>query len=285
MAVRVVTDSTCDLPAELTAQLGIEVVPCNVHFGTEVYRDGSELTTDEFFRRLAASKKLPTTSQPSVGVLLETYRRVAEGGADVVAIHISERLSGTLESARLARASHPTPGRIHLVDSKQASLGLGLVVLEAAERAQGGASAAEVVRAAEEAAARTRIFAVLDTLEYLQRGGRIGRVQAFLGIALKIKPLITIEGGEAHPLERPRSTAKGVERLLARVAGLGALRRLGVIHSTVPQVADALAQRLAPVVPTGRLVRGRFGPVLGVHVGPGAFGVAVLLETPLAAPA
>ncbi|MSQ33620.1 MAG: DegV family protein [Dehalococcoidia bacterium] len=282
MAIRIVTDSTCDLPLELTQQLGIEVVPCNVHFGTEVYRDGLELTTDEFFRRLAASKRLPTTSQPSVGVLLDTYRRAAEDGADVVSIHVSERLSGTLESARLARASHPTPDRIHLVDSKQASIGLGLVVLEAVERAQGGASAAEVVAAAEGAATRARIFAVLDTLEYLQRGGRIGRAQAFLGGVLKVKPMITIEGGEVHPLERPRSTAKAVERLLARVAALGALRRLGVTHSTVPEVADTLAQRLAPVVASGRLVRGRFGPVLGVHVGPGAFGVAVLPETPLA---
>ncbi len=284
MAIRIVTDSTCDLPPELAQQLGIEVVPCNVHFGTEVYRDGLELTTDEFFRRLATSKRLPTTSQPSVGVLLEAYRRAADGDTDVVSIHVSERLSGTLESARLARASHPTPGRIHIVDSKQASIGLGLVVLEAAELARAGAPVAAVVAAAEEAAARTRIFAVLDTLEYLQRGGRIGRVQAFLGSVLKVKPMITIEGGEAHPLERPRNTAKAVERLLARVAALGALRRLGVIHSTVPEVADALAQRLAPVVASGRLVRGRFGPVLGVHVGPGAFGVAVLPETPLASP-
>lgn len=281
MTIRIVTDSTCDLPPELTRRLGIEVVPCNVHFGTNVYRDGIDLSSDDFFRRLISSRVLPTTSQPAAGVFLEAYRRVTASGDEVVSIHISERLSGTLESARMACASYSDPTRIHIVDSQQASLGLGLIVLEAAQAAQSGLSAAAVTELAQAAAARTRVLCALDTLEYLRRGGRIGRVQTFLGGMLKVKPIITVEHGEAHPLERPRTAARALERLLARVAGLGNPRRLGIIHSTVPDLADTLAARLAGSVPPERLVRGRFGPVLGVHVGPGAFGVAVLTEAAL----
>ena len=217
MTVRVITDSTADLPPEMAAELGIEVVPLNVHFGTDTFRDGIDLSADEFYERLVASSCPPTTSQPSVGAFLEVYQKALEGADGIVSVHISAKLSGTWNSAIQAREQLADPSRVQVVDTGQASMGLGWVAVAAARAAQAGASLEEVAREAQSTAEQVRVLFLVDTLEFLQKGGRIGKAQAMFGSVLSIKPLLTIQEGEVHPMERVRTRGKGVARLVQLV--------------------------------------------------------------------
>ncbi len=274
VAVRVVTDSTADLPLELAQRWGIVVVPLNLHFGQQVYRDGVDLSADAFYQKLVASPSLPTTSQPSIGAFLETYHLLVEQGDQVVSVHISSKLSGTYNSALRARQELPASAQLETVDSQQGSMGLGLIVLQAARAAAQGGSLEQVVRVAKEAIGRVHFFGLVDTLEYLQKGGRIGKAQAFLGALLRVKPLITCREGEVHPLERAHSRARGVQRLEELVRELAPVQDLGVIHSTTPDEAHALAGRLRSLT-AGDVVVSQVGPVVGTYLGPGVLGVAV----------
>lgn len=278
MAVQIVTDSTADLPQELVQRLGITVVPLNLHFGTQVYRDGVDIQAEEFYRRLVTANPLPTTSQPAVGAFVECYEALADGGEPVVSIHIASKLSGTINSALQARQQVGDSMSIEVVDSQTASLGLGLIVLAAAEAAGGGASLEEVLHVTREAVARTRVFFMVDTLEYLQRGGRIGKGQAFLGSVLNIKPILEIHQGEVLPVERVRTRSKALQRLSSLVDALGPAASLAVAYSTASEEAHALAQRLLPHVPADKRHVMRIGPVIGVHAGPGCVGVGVVCQ-------
>ena len=274
MTVRVITDSTADLPPEMAAELGIEVVPLNVHFGTDTFRDGIDLSADEFYQRLVASARPPTTSQPSVGAFLEVYQKALEGGADgIVSVHISAKLSGTWNSSVQAREQLEDPSRVEVADTGQASMGLGWVAVAAARAAQAGASLEEVAREARSTAEQVRVLFLVDTLEYLQKGGRIGKAQAMFGSVLSIKPLLTIEEGEVHPLERVRTRGKAVARLVQLVQEAAPLQSLAVLHTTTEDEARALAERLGPCVPGGEVVVGRLGTVVGTYAGPGLLGV------------
>ena len=275
MAVRVITDSTADLPPELAADHGITVVPLNIHFGEEVYRDGLDISPDEFYQRLVSSPRLPTTSQPSVGAFMEAYQGVLEGAQGIVSVHISAKLSGTCNSALQAREELSGTVPIEVVDTGQASLGLGLAALAAARAAQSGGSFAEVVEEARRTAGQASVLFMVDTLEYLQKGGRIGKAAAFLGGILNIKPLLSIRDGEVHPLERARTRGKAVDRLMELVQEAMPLQELWAMHSTTPQEAQELAQRLAPCVPGGQVLVGRLGSVVGTYVGPGLLGVGL----------
>lgn len=278
MAVRVVTDSTSDLPPQVAQELGVVVVPLNVHFGTEQYRDGIDISADEFYRRLIQGSVFPTTSQPSPGTFLETYNALAEETDEIISIHFSSKLSRTFDSALLAKQDVKKPCQIEVVDSKQASMGIGLVVIAAARAAQGGASLSEVVEVSTNAVDGIRTFFTCDTLEYLRKGGRIGKVSAFLGSLLNIKPILTVKDGEAHPLERVRTRSKALDRLYELVANLSNIADMTLAYSTNQEDADKLAQRLSAHFPIERMYKARFGPVLGTHIGPGAVGVAVRLE-------
>ena len=277
MAVKVVTDSTADLPPELARRLGITVVPLNLHFGDEVYRDGVDLTPDAFYQRLVSASPLPTTSQPSVGAFLELYRDLVGGGDPVVSIHISSKLSGTYNSANQAR-QELADAQIEVIDSLQGSLGLGLMVMQAARAASQGQSLEQVTQVTRQAMGRVYFFGLLDTLEYLQKGGRIGRAQAFLGSLLRVKPILTCRDGEVHPLERAHSRTRGIQRLEELARELAPIQDLGVLHSTTPEEAHALAERLRPLA-SGEVVMSQVGPVVGTYLGPGVLGVA-LCQTP-----
>ena len=205
MTVKVVTDSTADLPDSLVRELGLEVVPLNVHFGTTVYRDGIDLDVDEFFRRLVSSPQVPTTSQPSVGDFVDVYRRLGEDASAIVSVHLSTKLSGTINAATQAIDSEELPCPVTVVDSRSASIGTGLVAVAAARAAQAGDSLEKVVQAAYKVASSLRVLITMDTLEYLQKGGRIGKVSAFLGTLLRIKPILMCQDGELHPLDDRRS--------------------------------------------------------------------------------
>ncbi|MBI2846357.1 MAG: DegV family protein [Chloroflexi bacterium] len=273
--IRVVTDSTSDIPKEIAQGLGITVVPCNVHFGEEVYRDGADLTADDFYQRLTQSTVFPTTSQPSAGVFLEAYRQLAQETDQIVSIHISAKLSGTINSAMTAVQSLGGRCRIEIVDSAQTTMALGLIAIAAAEAAKGGQTLEGVLKTTREAISTTRVFALLDTLEYLKRGGRIGKLQAFLGSLLNIKPILTVKDGEAHPMERVRTKAKGMDRLFALAKGCMPANDIAVVYSTNQGDAEAFTRRLGAIYPAARIRRARIGPVLGAHLGPGAIGVVV----------
>ena len=276
MAVRVVTDSTADLPPALAQELGITVVPLNVHFGADVYRDGVDITADQFYAMLASSPNLPTTSQPSVGDFLETYESLSEESDGIVSIHLSGKLSGTLNSAEQAKQQMQGDTRVETVDSMQASLGLAMVVVAAARAAQSGGDVDDVLRAAKEAIVRAGFFGLLDTLRYLEKGGRIGKAQAFVGSLLQVKPLLTIRDGEAHPLERARNRARGTRRLYEIAREHAPLADLAVAYTTTPDEAHALAERLRPLHPTGDVFVSQVGPVVGTYLGPKVLSLALL---------
>jgi len=277
MAVRVVTDSTADLPPALASEWGITVVPLNVHFGEESFKDGVDLKADQFFERLASSPQLPTTSQPSIGEFLDIYRALTASGDEVVSIHISAKLSGTMNSARQAQAELGAEGRVEVIDSLFCSMVLGLIVLEAAEEAQKeGSSLQSVVARTDDAIARAKLLAVLDTLEYLAKGGRIGKAQSFLGGLLQVKAMIEVKDGEVYPVERVRTRERSLERLVELVKGHGAMERMTVVHANAAEDAERVAQQVQPLLVRGSVVQSIIGPVIGTYAGPGAIGVGFL---------
>jgi DegV family protein with EDD domain len=276
MTVGVVTDSTAGLtPAEAEAY-GVTVVPLNVLFGQESLRDGVDIQAEAFYRRLSGAKVLPKTSQPSVGAFAQTYQRLTASGDQVLSIHISSKLSGTLNSARTARDSLADPSSVMLLDSESVSAQLGFAVLAAAAAARDGAGLEQARAAAESAIRRSRLYVVLDTLEYLQRGGRIGRARAWIGGVLNVKPVLTVREGEVAPLERVRSRARALDRLAELVIAHQNAEAVAVFHSGAEQAAEQLRARVSAALPKARIWPGWLGPVVGVYAGPGALGAVVL---------
>lgn len=276
MAVRVVTDSTCDLPADLAAELGIVVVPLNVYFGEEEFLDGVEITSDEFYERLVASPELPKTSQPRVEAFREAYESTAEETEEIVSIHVSSKLSGTLNSASIAREQVSHALRIEVIDSYNVSVGLGMIAMEAARAANAGASMPEVVRAARSAMDRVWWVAFLDTLQYLHKGGRIGRARSLVGSLLSIKPLLHCEDGEVAPFERIRTRNRVVERLFEVATDDLAVGMVFVAGGVNRDEVEDFRERLEPMMPHTEFHSAQFGPAVGVYTGPTALGVGGL---------
>ena len=283
MAIKLVTDSTSDLPREVAEQWDITVIPCNIHFEDEVFKDGIDIGPDEFYRRLVSSPKLPTTAQPSMNDFLQVYKSLWDGEHDILSIHLSAKLSGTLNSANQAREALPSEvlgdgggRRLEIIDSQLTSMGLGLITLAAARLVKAGASFDEAVESVQTSLSRTHCYFLLDTLEYLQKGGRIGKASAFLGSILSIKPILKVQEGQAHPVERVRTKGRGLERLSEIIRSLAPAQGLSVLHSTTPDEAGALMERLGDLVPERELILSRFGPVMGTYLGPGALGVSLM---------
>jgi DegV family protein with EDD domain len=272
MAVRVVTDSACDLPPEVCDALGIEVVPLTIRFGDREYVDRKELTSDEFWRQLESSSVLPETAAPSVGVFEETFRRLHDGGADgIVCVNLSAQLSATMQSAQVAAKALDGLCPIEIVDSASASMGIGILALLAARRASEGADVSTIAREISARRDHQKLFAALDTLEYLRRGGRIGGAQAMLGSMLSIKPIITVEHGAVEQAGKVRTRSKALRFMLDRIPD-GAVESICVMHSGATDLDDFL-ETLRPKVPGAEIVVGDIGPVVGVHVGPRAVGL------------
>ena len=279
MAVRVVTDSVSDIPPDIVEELGITVVPAYVRFGDTDYKDGVELTTDQFFDRLLNGPDFPATSQPSVGDFVTTYNSVADGADGIVSIHVSSKLSGTINSAQQGASRTDADCPIEIVDTFQASMGAGLITIAAARAARYGESLEEVVETARDAVRRSQCVCLLDTVEYLVKGGRIGKAQGMVGSLLKIKPLIIVRDGEVDSFARERTRRRGVARLQTAAAEFAPLRAAAVMYSTSRDEAESLAQLLSSSISGGdRPVVARFGPALGTYVGPNALGIAVLSE-------
>ncbi len=273
MAVKVITDSTADLPEEVIKDLDIGIVPLTVLFGDEAYKDGVEITREEFFDRLARGPVHPRTSQPPIGDFVDVYKSLAEQGHDIVSVHISEKLSGSLNSARLAAAELPD-ANITIVDSQLAALALGLVVKTTAEAARDGKSPEAVAAVARDAASKTNCYVILDTLEYLQKGGRIGKAQALLGSLISIKPILTVRDGEVHPYEKIRTHARAVARLREIASQKAPYAELALIQEGHPETLKGLLDHLSALSNRPAIV-GKLGVVVGVYAGPGVVGIAL----------
>jgi DegV family protein with EDD domain len=274
--VAIVTDSTADLTPEMVEELGVTIVPLQVIFGNEAYREGVDITTEEFYERLVKSRPLPTTSAPSVGDFQEVYERLLKEVDSIVSIHIGAKLSGTVQAAQTARQSLVKPERIEIVDSQMISLAMGFAIMDAVEAAHGGAKLAVVKAVAESALQRVQVRFMLDTLEYLRRGGRVGHARAYLGTLLSIKPILSFREGELYPEERVRTRPRGLERMIQWAVRQQKVKRVAVGHSTTPDEAESIRERLAMAFPNVKVHLIRFGPVLGTHAGPGIVGVGVM---------
>ena len=277
MAIKVVTDSTSDLPADVAESLGIEVVPLNVHFGSDVYKDRVNLMPDAFYDKLINGDVLPTTSQPSVGEFIDVYERLGSDADGIVSVHISEKLSGTMNSARLASQQANADCPIEVVDTFQVSMGVGICAMEAAEVANSGGDMNQVILAARNAVTRSQCFFMLETLEFLQKGGRIGKAQALIGNLLKIRPMLMLQEGEVHPLGRERTRRKGIAKLVDTVEELAPISGLAVMYSTVLDEAQTLAQNISKFMIEGREpMMLQIGPVIGTYAGPDTLGIALI---------
>ena len=280
MAVQVVTDSTSDISPQDAEELGVTVVPAIVAFGDDVFRDRVDITPSEFYERLVNSRDFPKTSQPSVEAFATVYREIAANGHDIASIHVSSKLSGTLNSASIASETSELETRIELLDSYTAGVGLRAVVEAAAAQAREGAPLEEVTAAARSVMARCRVVVAVDTLEYLQKGGRIGRASAFLGSALRIKPLIQIDGGEVAPFDRVRTRSKAVKRLEEVALEDLTLEKLFVIYSDNDTSATELVEHVSPHLPHTRIEVIQTGPTVGAYLGPNALGICAVRRSP-----
>ncbi len=276
MTVKIIADSMADLPVDLIKKLDITVIPVNVLFGTDVYRDGVDLTTDQFYSKLVASKTLPTTAVPPLGVFIDTYEKVAKTADEILVVTISHKLSGTYDTAVKAIELAKTKKRIEVIDSMHVIMAEGLIAVQAAKAAQAGAGLDELVKQARNNIPRVEERMAFDTLEYLKRGGRIGSAQAFLGSILKLNPVLRLKDGEVYPLSRERSRAKAIEVLFNSVLEYSSVDAIAVEDATTPDEADKLAQRLKIRFPNKPIYRSKVGAVMGVHVGPSIIAVSVL---------
>jgi DegV family protein with EDD domain len=271
VGVRVVTDSSCDLPVARAEELGIEIVPLTIRFGAKEYVDRVELSNEEFWRKVATSDVLPETAAPSAGAFEETFRRLADEGADgIVCINLSSRLSATMQSAQLAGKALKGTCPVEVVDSLTVSMGLGLQCIKAVRLAAEGGDVDSIARATADQALRTRLFGALDTLEHLRRGGRIGAAQALLGGVLSIKPVIEVRDGAVAEAGKVRTRSKSLQLLADKVNHADQAEQVFVFDAQAPDI-DELVGLIT--VPREEIEFGTIGPVIGTHAGPRTIGV------------
>jgi len=277
--VRIATDSTADIPPSLVSELEIAVVPCQVYWGQEIYRDGVDLSPLVFYEKLARSSELPRTSQPPISQFVQTYQRLlqVEQGEAVVSIHVAGNLSGTLNAAWAAAQTLPEPSRVEVIDSGQVSMGMGWAVIEAAKLARKGATQGEISQEVRAMLPRLRAAAMIDTLENLYKGGRISQVTAALGTAFQIKPLINIQDGYVEVVGKVRTRSKALGRLEAIVRDWGGLAELIVLHAGAENLAEELAGLLQDLTPARYPSIQPAGSALVTHLGLGAVGVCALV--------
>jgi DegV family protein with EDD domain len=276
MPVKIVTDSVSDIPASVVKELDISVIPVLVRFGLETYRDGIDINNDQFYEKLVTSKVVPTTSVPSLDMFARTYAKLSEETDEILVIMLSARLSGLYNAALQSANLVENKCRIEIMDSKCAVMAQGFVVIKAARAAREGAGIDEIMELVRHDLPRVDIQAAFDTLEYLQRGGRIGKAQALLGSILKVNPIITLKDGLVEPAGRARSRAKAMDHLYEFVAGYSNIEELAVEGAACPDDVESMVKRLGALFPEERIYRSRTTPVIGTHTGPGLILVAVM---------
>jgi DegV family protein with EDD domain len=272
--IRLVADSACDLPTDVVTEHQLTIVPLTVRFGAE---DCTELSPEEFWAKSRRTPVLPETAAPAPGAFADAFRRLANEGADgVVCVTLSSKMSATIQSAQAAAREVADIIDVRVIDSLNVSLGMGLPVLEGARMAAAGKTLDEVADAVHSTASRMRVYATLDTLDNLKKGGRIGGAEAFLGSMLSIKPVIEVANGSVEQESKQRTRSRALRYLVDKVvhaSNSGQLDQLAVIHGDSSDV-DHFVQLLSAVVPRSRIMLGWVGPVIGAHAGPGVMAVA-----------
>jgi DegV family protein with EDD domain len=279
MSIRIVTDSTCDLPSEIISRYGIHVVPLYINTGRQGYLDGIDITREEFYERLPTFPEHPTTAVPSIERFRAAYNTLAdEGATEVLSIHISLALSAVMDVARIA-AEKTTSVPVIVIDSQQLSLGTGFLVQTAGEMAAAGSSISEIQVALQSQIQRSHVFAALDTVEYLKRSGRMNKYLASFATLLQIKPILTMFNGKPGT-ERVRTRDRAIKRLVEMLSALGRLERVAIVHThaSLERLAE-LRTLAASLLPGGDIITQDITPVIGAHIGPGALGFAVVVET------
>ena len=277
MTVKIITDSLSDITSDLADKLGVTVIPLTVLFGHETYLDRVTISTDEFYHRLIHGDVWPTTTQPAPSVFADIYNKLAKETDEILVITLSSKLSGTYQSALSARdLVENKKCRIEVIDSETVAMGIGLIVISAVKECQKGKNLDEMVDFVRRAMKRSHFIVYFDTLKYLAKGGRIGRAKGLLGAMLSIKQILTVKEGEMSPVTRFRSLTAGMEYLYTFITGFPNIEALAVEHTTLPDEADNLAERLSASFPRESIYRSTVSPVLGVHGGPGAVAVTVL---------
>lgn len=279
MTVRIVTDSTCDLPTETIARYGIHVIPLYINIGNQGYLDGIDISREEFYTRLPFFSTHPSTAVPSTERFVTAYNALAdEGASEVLSIHISTALSGMLNVASVA-AKETTSTHVTVFDSRQLSLGTGFLVETAAIMAAAGRSVDEILHKLNDQVQRTRVFAALDTLEFLKRSGRMNRYLAGLATLLQIKPIITMHDGKPGS-ERVRTQDHALKHVVEMLAAAGPLERFAMVHTHASQeILAKLRSMAAHLLPQGAILTVDITPVIGAHIGPGAVGFAIVQAT------
>lgn len=273
--VAIVTDSTSDLPRDVQSVMGISVIPLNVHFGDETYRDQVDLSTDAFFDKLATAPALPTTSQPSAGTFETAFRGLAAEHQAIVCVTISGKLSGTLQSAKIAAEAVAETIPVEIVDSRSVTYALGFQAIRAAGLARQGHDASSIAATLRAESGTYEVVFFVETLEHLRRGGRIGKAAQLVGSLLQLKPLLRLDEGQIVPFERTRTRSRALKALEDFALDLRGIDQLAVIYNTTPDDAARLKETLVSLVAGVDIPVIQFGPVVATHIGPGVVGLAI----------
>jgi DegV family protein with EDD domain len=276
MSIRIVTDSTADIPVEVAQKHNITVIPAYINIGDKSYLDGIDMSRKEFYELLPTLPEVPTTATPGVAIFTDLYEQLAkEGATEIISIHLSSTLSALYNTARLG-AEDAKSARVITVDSKQVSLGIGLLAIQASQLAANGSSVEEILTVLETLKPRTYVIAALDTLEYLRRSGRVSRFQSVFGTMLQVKPIIVVHEGDLG-LERTRTRKGAVDRLLALMQELGPHDQIAVLHTHTPNRAQELRQQIEQLFPSNPAeLMTEVTPIIGTHVGPETVAVAIV---------
>jgi DegV family protein with EDD domain len=275
VTVKIVTDSTADLPPDLIKELDITVVPACVIFGNKTYKDGIDISQDEVYHKMITENIPATTSQPPPADFADAYKRLLKETDEIVSIQATSKLSGLYNSALQGKEMASGGNRIAVVDSLSVSMGLGLLTLLAARLAKAGESFSKIIEETKQSIHHVHVWAVFDTLKYVLQGGRLGKAKALLGSVLPVKPMLTISDGELHPAGVARTRAKAIERLIDNLKKAVNVQEVAVVHSTTPEDAQTLRERASAIFNSGPIHLSRLGPALGVHAGPGALILAL----------
>jgi DegV family protein with EDD domain len=266
--VKIICDSTGDITEEIRKQYDITIIPLNVLFGTDSYQDGVNLSTAQFYKMLVESKVHPTTSQPAPGLFVAAYQKLAKETDEIMVLTISGGISGTYESAVQAKQLVDSSLKIEVIDTRMTCAGLLLPTLKAARAAEQGMKLAEITKMIKDILPKIRVYMIFDTLEYLRKGGRIGKAKALLGGMLKLNPVLTLKDGLVHPVAQARGRAKAVEILVDLMKKTGNPEEVVVEDVSTPDELEDLAKRISSAIPNVKIIRSKVGPAIGVHAGP-----------------
>ncbi len=278
MPVKIVTDSDADVPSRLAKELDITVIPQYVIFGSTSYRSGVDFTDDEFYQKLLNGPVFPTTSQPTLKDFTDVFANLAREADGIISIHVSSKLSGTSRAAEQARKESKPGCPFEIIDSQNISIAMGLIVIAAARMAKAGKGLSEIVAATNGMVSRTKLLMLFGTLEYLAKGGRIGKAKSLLGSMLNVKPILSLKDGEIIPVTQVNSRSKGTAKLLDFVSNTKDIEEVGICYTTLRDEANDIASRVSAISKANIIIT-QVGPGLGAHGGPGGMGIALMAKS------